>query len=97
MTNRYFTGLLAGLLLGVMAALVLSGGWAISRAAGQAQNVLPGSALQRYMIATWAHPSGLMNVNQGTPSRHGAYVLDTRSGKVWEIDGGKPQLLGSVE
>ena len=70
----------------------------MSRAAGEAQNLVPGSALQRYTIATWAYPSGLMGPNNGTQSQHGAYVLDTRSGKVWQIkDDGKPQLLGSVE
>ena len=62
------------------------------------KNLLPGSALQRYTIATWAYPSGLVSPNNGTQSQHGAYVLDTRSGKVWQItEGGKPELLGSVE
>jgi hypothetical protein len=29
---------------------------------------------------------------------HGAYILDTQSGKVWQIrEGGKPEPLGSVE
>jgi len=97
-TTRFSTGLLAGLLFGAIAAHVLSGGSPMSRAAGEAQNLVPGSALQRYTIATWAYPSGLMGANNGTQSQHGAYVLDTRSGKVWEItQGGKPVLLGSVE
>jgi hypothetical protein len=97
-TKRFSTGLLAGLLFGVIAAYMFSGGSAMSRAASEAQNLVPGSALQRYVIATWAYPSGLMNPNGGTASQHGAYVLDTRSGKVWQIkDDGKPQLLGSIE
>jgi hypothetical protein len=29
---------------------------------------------------------------------HGAYILDTQLGRVWQIrEGGKPELLGSVK
>ena len=37
---------------------ILGRDFAMPRAAGQAQNLLPGSALQRHMIATRAYPSG---------------------------------------
>jgi hypothetical protein len=98
-TKNFFIGLLAGLLSGVVAAFVLSGGYAASRAMGQAQPQKPPPSVQRYQLAAWAHPAGSIGPNGGgTQAMHGAYVLDTQGGKVWQItEGGKPELLGSVE
>jgi hypothetical protein len=86
MTRMKFSiGLLAGLLLGMVAAVVLSGSYATPRALAQAQQ--PPAAPQRYRISAWS--SG--------PAFHGAYVLDTQSGKVWHIvERGKPELIGTA-
>jgi hypothetical protein len=100
MTRKNFSvGLVAGLLAGAVAAFVLSGSYAASRAMGQAQPQKPLSSVQRYQLAAWAHPAGSVGPQSGgTQAMHGAYVLDTQSGKVWQIrEGGKPELLGSVE
>jgi hypothetical protein len=98
-TKNSFIVLFAGLLSGVVAAFVLSGAYSTSRAMGQAQPQKPLSSVQRYQLAAWAHPAGSAGPNSGgTQAMHGAYVLDTQGGKVWQItDGGKPELLGSVE
>jgi hypothetical protein len=86
MTRMKFSiGLLAGLLLGMVAAVVLSGSYATPRALAQAQQ-LP-AASQRYRISAWGSDVG----------RHGAYVLDTQSGKVWHIsESAKPELVGTA-
>src|SRR5262245_891013 len=94
--NKFSIGLFAGLLLGMVAAFVLSGNSKASRAMAQAQQA-PAVA-QRYQLAAWAHPAGSVGNNLGgDQARHGAYILDTQSGKVWQIiEGVKPQLVGSV-
>src|SRR5215470_11697026 len=95
--NQFSIGLLAGLLLGMVAAFVLSGNSNASRAMAQAQQ--PPTTAQRYQLAAWAFPAGSVGPQGGgTQAMHGAYVLDTQGGKVWQIrEGGKPELLGQVE
>jgi hypothetical protein len=94
--NKLSIGLLAGLLLGMVAAFVLSGNPNASRAKAQAQQ--PPAAAQRYQISAWAHAAGSVGPGSGgSQANHGAYILDTQSGKVWEIIGnGKPGLIGTV-
>ena len=95
--KNLFVGFLTGLLLGVVVAVVLSGGYASPRAMAQAQQ--PTAAAQRYQLAAWRHPAGSVGTSgSGTQAMHGAYILDTQNGKVWEIrEGGKPALLGDVD
>jgi predicted DNA-binding protein (UPF0251 family) len=84
-------GLLAGLVLGTALASVFS---ATPLAMGQSQpQPLPvRPATPHFQIAAWAHPSG------AGPASHGAYILDTLSGKVWEVrEGQAPKSLGGVE
>ena len=94
--NKFSIGLLAGLLLGMAAAFVLSGNPNASRAMAQAQQ--PTAAAQRYQLAAWAHPAGSAGNNLGgDQAGHGAYVLDTQSGRVWQIIAGrKPAPIGSA-
>jgi hypothetical protein len=93
---KFSIGLLAGLLSGLVAAFVLSGNPAASRAMAQAQQ--PPAAAQRYQLSAWAYPAGSVGNNLGgDQARHGAYILDTQSGKVWQIiDRGKPELIGTA-
>jgi hypothetical protein len=82
---KFSIGLLAGLLLGFVAAIVLLGGYATPRALAQAQQ--SPAVSQRYRISAWANGPGL----------YGAYVLDAQSGKVWQIiQRGKPELIGTA-
>lgn len=79
MTTRTFSiGFAAGLVVGVVLAVALSAGSALPRATAQAQG--PASA-NSYSVSAWSHP-GASGV--GGP-QHGAYVVDTRSGKVWSV------------
>jgi hypothetical protein len=96
MTRKNFSiGLLAGLLLGIVAAFVLSGNPNASRAMAQAQQ--PTAAAQRYQLSAWAHPAGSVANSGGSQASHGAYILDTQSGKVWQvIERGKPELIGTA-
>ena len=97
-TNCFSTGLLAGLLFGVIAAYMFSGGSAhvpCGRRGSKPRARFGPATLHDCHLGV---PVGAHGPNYGTHSEHGAYVLDTRSGKVWQIkDDGKPQLLGSVE
>lgn len=91
-------GLLAGLILGVVITVLLSGAQVIPRAMAQAEAPQPPIAAQRYQIYTWAYPAGSLGPGGGgSLSSHGAYVLDTRTGEVWYIrENEKPEALGSV-
>ena len=82
--RNLFVGFWAGLIAGVIIAIALSGGHATPRATAQAQPQQPPVAVQRYQIFAWAHPAGSTGPGGvGTAALHGAYVLDTQSGKVW--------------
>jgi hypothetical protein len=89
-------GLLAGLMLGgIFAAAFSAGPRAIAQAEdggkAAAQRSLP--AVQRFQMAIWSYPPGPQ-----TGSSRGAYILDTHSGKVWEVrEGNPPKLLGGGE
>ena len=54
----------------------------------------------RYTLPhAWSHPAGSVGPNLGgTNAMHGAYILDTQSGRVWSVvqeNGPKP--IGGVE
>jgi hypothetical protein len=59
----------------------------------------PPAATQRYQISAWAQ-SGTVGPGGGPGGSHGAYVIDTQSGEVWQIDGqqrpGKISRVGKV-
>lgn len=99
MRNRFPVGLFAGLLVGTLSAVLLSGGYATPRAIAQARTQQPTATTQRFQISAWAHPAGTYsNTGVGSNAMHGAYVLDTQTGKVWQIkEGGKPEPIGGVE
>ena len=97
MRNKLPIGLFAGLLVGTLSAVLLSGGYATPRAIAQAQQ--PTATTRRFQISAWAHPAGTHTITGGgSNAMHGAYVLDTQTGKVWRIrEGGKPEPIGGVE
>jgi hypothetical protein len=102
MTGKSFSiGIFAGLILGAVSVVGLSGVITGPRAMAQAQlqPQAPPAAPQRYQIAAWAHPAGSVGTNGGgTNAMHGAYILDTQTGKVWEVNGGgQLRPLGGVE
>ena len=76
----------AGLLSGLLGAVVLMGGQAAPRAFAQ----VPPQAAPRFSISAWAYPASELS--------HGAYILDTQSGQVWLIyRDGKPSPIGQVK
>ena len=89
MTKMKFSiGILAGLLLSLFASFVLTGNPNASRAMAQAQQPpqQPPAAAPRYQLSAW-----------GSHATRGAYILDTQSGKVWQIiEGGQPNLIGTA-
>ena len=99
MTGRNFSiGISAGLLLGSLSVIWLSG-VVNPRVMAQGQAQQP-AATQRYQLAAWAYPgkSGGNSDGSAYQPSHGAYILDTQSGKVWQIRaGGKLESVGGVE
>jgi hypothetical protein len=82
----------AGLMAGVVATIALSGNHAIPRAMAQDQNTVPGLT-QRYQVSSWAHPGA-----GGIAPSHGAYIIDTQTGKVWGgREGERLKPVGRVE
>jgi hypothetical protein len=86
--------LVAGFVLGVFTTLavvlVLSGGREMPRAMAQPAEAPPTpGAVGRYLASVWAHPGAVGAAGAGSyqPS-HGAYLLDTQTGRVWMIDEG---------
>jgi hypothetical protein len=83
----------AGLLVGLAIAVPVAGlgDRAIRRAAAQQDQRAPA-----FQISSWAHSAA--PANNGVlvdRSQYGAYVIDTRSGKVWLIVGqGEPRSIG---
>ncbi|QDV39309.1 hypothetical protein [Tautonia plasticadhaerens] len=54
--------------------------------------------MPRFQISAWSHPAATRNTGGFIAPTYGAYILDTRRGKVWLVkEGGKPKPLGSVE
>jgi hypothetical protein len=97
-----FVGFATGLLVGAMATLVLNGGQDVASAKAQTgeqaeQKPGPVIASQRYQISAWAHPGAYGAGFKDAAASHGAYVLDTQDGQMWQIkEGGKPIPLGRV-
>jgi hypothetical protein len=89
-------GFLVGLLLSAVGAVALSVRPATPRAMAQGA---PPSPPQRYQISAWAHPAGSVGPNLGgSHAMHGAYILDTMTGKVWQVrEGGRPEPIGGVD
>lgn len=86
---------LAGLLLGAASIIGLTGTVIPQRALAQAQQPPVGP---RYQIAAWAYPArSIQSSDSSNQPSHGAYILDTQSGKVWQvIEGGKPEPIGDA-
>ncbi len=94
MTRKTFSLVfLTGLIVGAVAAIMFSGDYATPRALAQVQPQTPHAGSQRYQISAWAYPPD----PHGTAASHGAYVLDSRSGEVFLIDGSRaPKSIGRV-
>jgi hypothetical protein len=94
-----FVGFWVGLIAGVITTITLLGSHAAPRAAAQGLAQQPPAPVQRYQLSTWAYPAGSIGTTgSGSMAAHGAYVLDTQTGKVWQIrEEGKPQLIGIVQ
>jgi hypothetical protein len=92
-------GFWAGLIVGVIFTIALSVGLALPRAAAQAQPKEPTATVQRYQVSAWAYPALPTGPGGGGSSAmHGAYVLDTQSGKLWRIrEDAKPEPVGMVQ
>ena len=90
-------GFVAGLLAGVLGTIALTGGPAVPRAMAQNQATQPGLT-QRYELSSWAHPASYSGTGNFSGASHGAYILDTQTGKVWQVsEGGQPKALGLVQ
>ena len=96
-------GFVAGLIAGLVAAFLLSGVPTVRKVMAQGyrreQHQPPLQPMgERYRISTWAYPAGSIGTQgSGSQAQHGAYVLDSWTGKVWEIrENGKPQSLGDL-
>jgi hypothetical protein len=89
-----FLGFAAGLVAGVVGMIVGAGG-GLPRAMAQAgarQLLDPGPA-GRYQISAWAHPG-----NGALLPSHGAYLLDTQTGRMWRIiDDGELRRVGGTQ
>jgi hypothetical protein len=96
--------LVAGFALGVLTTLVavvlLSAGQEMPRAMAQTTETPPvQSSVGRYQISAWAHAGSIGAVGAGSfqPS-HGAYVLDTQTGRVWRIvENARPASIGAAQ
>jgi len=90
--NKTALGFAAGLLIGLSVAVAWFGARGVIRAAQEVERT------PAYQISAWAHPAASNNVTVVDRARHGAYVIDTRSGKVWLIEGGaEPRPIGQVK
>jgi hypothetical protein len=88
-------GFLAGTMTVVVLMIVFSAGETMPRAMAQA--AAAPTALQPYLMQTWSSDAAAGTSTSYGPS-FGAYVLDTRSGKMWmSRDGGKVQSIGEVK
>src|SRR4051794_24230091 len=101
MRTRHLTvGFLAGLLMGVVASVALLSSRTLPQATAQVPSttheqprpatVQPPQVptqppVHRYQISAWAQPGATRDTGGFIRPEHGAYVLDTQSGKVWEI------------
>lgn len=64
-----------------------------------AQSDPPEPAQARFQISAWAHP-GLQRTERSGSERaaHGAYIIDSSTGKVWRVDGsGSPKSIGTAK
>ena len=88
-----------GLLTGVVGMIVMMGGEEVPRAMAQDPAVAPLSAPGRFQVAAWAYPGAMGGVGAGSiPSSHGAYILDTQTGKAWQTkDGGALEPIGAAK
>ena len=51
----------------------------------------------RYQIATWSNPGAIRDTGGFIAPSHGAYVLDTESGDVWQVDESRrPKPIGRI-
>jgi hypothetical protein len=82
----------AGLVVGLAITVSWLGGASGRRAAAQADDPAP-----RYQISSWAHPAASNSTGVVDNHRSGAYILDTRGGKVWLVEGqADPRPVGQV-
>jgi hypothetical protein len=52
----------------------------------------------RYQISNWAIPAASSSAGSYTSASHGAYIIDTRSGRIWQIlDDGDPNLIANAK
>ena len=91
-------GFLAGLFLGVVAAVLLPGRYITPPAMAQAQpQQPPAAATQRYQVSAWAHPGAFGPTGGSQPAEHGAYIIDSLTGEVFLIEGSRaPKAIGRV-
>ncbi len=92
--------ILAGVVVGVGATLLFTGGWGQPvQAQKPGPTTIQGAAKPkeagRYQISAWSvgapDPTGKMRVS------HGAYIIDSQSGEVFTTTNeGKPKSIGSV-
>jgi hypothetical protein len=101
MSRNFCLGFGAGLLAGVVGTMAPMGGRVVSRAMAQDPNTTPTvpGRTQRYELSSWAHPAAYnAQGNINSREEHGAYILDTQTGKVWQVkEGGEPRSLGKIE
>jgi len=88
--------LLAGLIVGSLAAAALIHGTAFAEV--RAQATPQASAPGRYQVSSFAYGYGYAAAGtSGSQSKVGAYVVDTETGDLYLIvEGGKPHLVGRV-
>lgn len=72
-------GFAAGLLSGLLIAVTFFNARTMPRSS--AQNAAPVEPL-RFQLSAWAYPA----TNGFGPASHGAYLLDTKTGKIWSIE-----------
>jgi len=89
---NFSVGFGVGILVGILGTIALMGGQDVPRARAQDQATTPGLQ-QRYQLSSWAH-AGASN---GSGAMHGAFILDTQTGKVWQIRAGGPEPVGQVK
>jgi hypothetical protein len=82
-----------------MVAFVVAFAWtdgrALRGAAAQGPPIPPKP--DRFQVSAWASPAASSGNNAYFPE-HGAYIIDTREGKVWGVLGTEqPKYLGQVK
>ena len=90
--------LLVGFGGGLIAGLAVGAGWLGGRALPRAE-AQPGRAEPpRFELKTWAYPGTAQGNGGVIPGSHGAYILDTATGKLWQSkDGGQIATLGQAQ